>query len=205
MDKSVRFSNPILEGALAQWDAGERALIDAPDPQGDGGFYQRERIAAGALWAVSKFPGDLVEVGCLNGSTTVRLAEVARNFGRRVVAIDPFILGTQNVNGGELEIFTETIKPYADIIDFMRLRSDDPRVIETLKGRELAMAFVDGLHTFEGAWGDLRRVSHAGLIALDDTRAMSDVRNALGVFRSQDDQENRAVITRDDWRESWIV
>lgn len=194
-----------LASYLQAWDDQERALIEAGDSQGDGGMYQRERVETGARWACERFPGDFVEIGCLNGSTTIRLAEVARVAGRRVIAIDPFELGTQNASADTFDIFTETIKPYADIIDFMRLRSDDPRVIETLKARELAFAFVDGLHTFEGAWADLRRVSHAKLIALDDTRAMSEVRNALGVFRAQDDQDGRMFIERDYWRESWIV
>lgn len=204
MDTKLRNPIALLEGFLGGWDTEERALIDAHDPQGDGAMYQRERISTGAAWACSNFSGDLVEIGCLNGSTTVRLAAIARTCGRRVIAIDPYEIGTQNCEGGEFEIFQETLKPYADVIDFMRMRSDDPRAVNALRDREIAMAFIDGLHTFEGARGDLRAVTHAGLIALDDTRWSKEIQLALEMWVLEKGTP-RQFIQRPYWRETWIV
>lgn len=206
MDFTVPFSIPFLVERLETWDAEERTLIDAGDPQGDGAFYQRERIAAGARWAVSKFAGDLVEIGVLHGSTTVRLAEVARIAKRRVIAIDPFEVGTQNVEPETYGIFCQTIEPYVDVIDFMRMRSDDERVTAELRERKLAFAFVDGLHEWDAALYDLIAVSHAGLIVLDDTRWSKDVSGALTEFGGVGMQRFfRKVISHSYWRESWIV
>lgn len=207
MDYTTPFSIPFLVEQLETWDAYERALIAAGDPQGDGAFYQRDRIAAGARWAVSKYAGDLVEIGCLHGSTTVRLAEVARIAKRRVIAIDPFEAGTQNVEPNTFEIYQRTTAPYADVIDFMRMRSDDPRVLEELASRKLAFAFIDGLHTFEAARIDLCLTAHAKIIALDDTRWSKELRDALVVFASLHNKlrDSFEFITRDYWRESWIV
>lgn len=205
MDLTIPLTIANLTAIISIFDDKERDLIVAQSSQGDGAMYQRDRIEEGARWACEQFPGDLVEIGCLNGSTTERLAKVALKFGRRVIAIDPWEIGTQNCQGGEYENFCRSIKAYTDDVEVLRLRSDDPRVINFLLDRDVAFAFVDGLHTFAGALGDLRAVKHAGVIALDDTRAMQEVQLALEMFGIEKSTFGRSFVQRPYWRETWIV
>lgn len=186
-----------LSAFLAQW-----LPVEERGPHGE--IQQRERIQAVAEFVALEHAGDFVEIGCLHGSTTVLLADVARRFGRRVLAIDPFELGTQNCFGGEFEIFMRTIEPYADVIDFYRLRSDDPHVIQELARREIALAFVDGLHTYDTCLGDIKSVGHATVIAVDDTLWSAEVRKAFedgaALLR-----ESESGLVLPQFRESWIV
>lgn len=189
-----------LTSLLERFSTHEQMLIDAGNQQGDGAFDQRDRIHAAAEWACQKYSGDLVEIGCLNGSTTVRLAEVAQKYGRRVIAVDPWQVGTQNCNGGEHAIFLQTTEPFKDIIDVVRKDSRDPEVAQYLKQRQLCFAFVDGLHTFEATRGDILSVGHAPVIAVDDTRWSSEVLRAFHELH-----EERDVLSRSYWRESWML
>lgn len=163
-----------LSEFLDQW-----VPIERGGPHGE--RQQRERLAAVAELVLQQpnEGGDIVEIGCLHGSTTVLLAEVARKYGQRVIAIDPWLVGTQNCSGGEYEIFQQTIAPFANTIDVLRMRSDDRRVHDVLWERPLSFAFVDGLHTYEAALHDIRWVDHAAVIAVDDLLWSSEVRKAF--------------------------
>lgn len=182
-----------LRAFLAQW-----IEIEQAGPYGE--IRQRERLAAVAELVAKEHAGDFVEIGVLHGSTTVMLAEVARRYGRKVIAIDPFEIGTQNCSGGELEIFLKNVEPYADVVEFLRMRSDDARVREVVWRRALAFAFVDGLHTYLACYDDLFLVKHAAVIAVDDTLWSAEVRSALS-----DGAGGRAQIVIPEFRESWLV
>ena len=139
----------------------------------DGSIQQRERLQDVARFAVQHAAGDIVEIGCLHGSTTVLFAEVAREFGRYVFAIDPWLIGTQNCDGGEYEIFCRTVEPYRDVIKERHHSSQNDEVIQELKHRPLAFAFVDGLHEYAAVLSDIGAVFHAALLAVDDTNGWS--------------------------------
>ena len=138
----------------------------------------RERLTVIAERCCRDYPGDLVEIGCLNGSTTVLLCAVARLHGRRVVAVDPWKAGTQNCEGGEYVRFMTVTEPYHDLLDVLRLDSRDPRVPEFLKQRGLAFSFVDGLHQYQAALNDILACGHSSLIAVDDITWSTEVKRA---------------------------
>lgn len=153
---------------LNAWKQPELDGVARESVQSAGSTYLRERLTIIAERACRDFPGDLVEIGCLNGSTTVRLAEVAKEHGRKVIAIDPYKEGTQNCTGAELPRFLDAIAPYKDVVEFLRSDSRSPFVYNYLVGRQLAMAFVDGLHEYQACLSDIHFVHHAALIVVDD-------------------------------------
>lgn len=183
-----------LAAWLERWLPQERA-----DDYGAHAQSERLRAIVGAL-AAEGLPGDLVEIGCLRGLTTVQLAGVAQQFHRRVIAIDPWEPGTQNCEGGEYEEFCAAIAPYGDWVETLRMRSDDPRVSAYLAPRPLLFAFVDGLHTYEVCTSDLRMVGHARAIAVDDTNWSAEVRRAYEEFGA-----TRHRVWCRAFRESWLL
>lgn len=163
---------------LSAWRQPELDGIARESAQSAGSTYLRERLTIIAERCCRDYPGDLVEIGCLNGSTTVRLCQVAKEHGRRVIAVDPYAEGTQNCTGAELPRFLAAIEPYQGIVDFVREDSRSAAVRAYLSGRELAFSFVDGLHTYEAALNDVMACGHSGLIAVDDITWNSGVKRA---------------------------
>lgn len=138
-----------------------------------GARFQRDRLAAVAAWCAEKNPGDIVEIGAFVGLTTIRLAEIARRFGRRVMVVDPWLPGTQNCDGGEYEAFQANTAAFKDIIDVVRESSLSPAAEGILGGREFCFALVDGLHTYDACLSDIMAVSHCrGAIGVDDLGVM---------------------------------
>jgi len=167
----------------------------------DGSIQQRERLQEVARFTAQRAVGDIVEIGCLHGSTTVLFAQVAREFNCKVIAIDPWQIGTQNIDGGEFEIFCRTIEPYRDVIEVWRHSSQDAAVIERLQFRQLAFAFVDGLHEYAACLSDIRTVFHAALVAVDDTNGWSvEVKRAFA-----DGAGQRTQIINPFFRESYLL
>ncbi|MGK7922409.1 MAG: class I SAM-dependent methyltransferase [Trichodesmium sp.] len=143
--------------------------IDIPQNFNRGSFHQRQRVAKVAEYCVQTWDGDLIEIGCFQGETTKLLAEVAQKYNRRLMAVDPWAIGTQNCQGGEYETFLKNIEPYKANVDIVRLSSLDKKAIELIKNRELCFAFVDGLHTYDACLSDIKTVAHyQGVIAVDN-------------------------------------
>lgn len=134
-----------------------------------GARFQRDRLAAVASWCAGNVPGDIAEIGAYVGLTTVRLAEVARRFGRRVLVVDPWLPGTQNCAGWEYDTFLANTADYRDVVDVVRESSLTETAKNALRGRDLCFALVDGLHTYGACLSDILAVGHCrGAIGVDD-------------------------------------
>lgn len=141
-----------------------------------GGSLQRERIENFARWSAAHYPGDFVEIGAYRGETSRRLAQAAAEMGRRLIVIDPWMIGGQDCEGTEHQQFLDNIAPWKEHVDVWRESSLNAEIIAKIKTRPLCFAFVDGLHTLKAAFSDTMAVGHAqGIIAADDVRYNRDL------------------------------
>ena len=128
------------------------------------GFAGRpERIPAVCELAAQYYNGDIVEIGCADGITTEGLAKVAQRHGRKVIAIDPWQREPK-----DYERFMERMISYGDVLDVLRMKSQDLGVIRYLKAHKLCFVFIDGEHTYQALKSDIQAVYHAAIIACDE-------------------------------------
>ncbi|NIV30556.1 MAG: hypothetical protein GWN58_13960, partial [Anaerolineae bacterium] len=151
----------------------EEAVMGKRKPWARGCVMQRWRLGLVAELGVLNWPGDLIEIGAFVGGTTVRLAELAALYDRRVIVVDPWE-DAENY----YKQFQFNIRRVSEHVDVWRMSSLDEQVRERLADRQLCFAFVDGLHTYEACAHDIATVAHAPVIAVDDLR-MSGVRQAF--------------------------
>ena len=150
-----------------------------------GHYRQPDRLRWVAELCAEQFPGDLVEIGAKVGATTRVLAEIARQYDRRIIVVDPWEAGSPGCHGWEYDVFLENTREYADIIDIYRTTSTNRDTIAALKMRPLCFAYVDGLHRYDVCYSDIMTVAHtAGIIVVDDIywsvnlgRAFTDAAN----------------------------
>lgn len=109
--------------------------------------------------ALHKSEGDIVEIGAYMGGGTVKLAEFAKKYGKKVYAIDIFdpsldkTIGKGGVKACEvyqaflygrsmLKIYQETIRDFDNIITIKA----DSREVKFPREQKFVFGFVDGCH-----------------------------------------------------------
>jgi predicted O-methyltransferase YrrM len=170
----------LLDGESEVIETDERTWVH-------GAVRQRDRLVAVAGYCADHQGGDFIEIGCLHGGTTSRLAPVAVKHGRRIVCVDPWpqkcpLTGTDYGEDpfatfcGRMQEWSETWQEAVDIIRASSLEAD---TIAQIASRELVFAFVDGLHSYEAAVSDIAAVGHCNMvIAVDDVLWSEDVMRA---------------------------
>ena len=126
------------------------------------------RVSIIAELAAKHYPGDIAEIGCAKGVTMVGLAKVASDHDRRVIAIDPWQRDLKDGHSLDFETFTKGTESYTDIIDVLRMKSQDEAAIRYLKAAPLCFAYIDGEHNYDALASDIGAVFHAAVIAVDD-------------------------------------
>jgi len=130
----------------------------------------RKRLLEVADFCSRNHEGDLLEIGCFRGDTTVGLAEIAKKYNRKVIGVDPWP-GKWQGHGSESDFqkFLENIEGYKDQVQVIRLSSLSKEAKQIIKSRKLCFAYIDGLHTYSACLSDIKTVSHVkGVIAVDD-------------------------------------
>lgn len=174
--------------------------------QGEGtpwglGTQQSDRLRAVASECALFWEGDFVEIGCCAGNTTLQLARVARRFGRRVLAVDPWA-----EDEAVYERFVENTRECSDIIDVVRLPSQNEQAIEQIKARSLCFAFVDGLHTHEALLSDIVTVGHCkGVVAVDDVGYACEPEDLRPAFFEGAQMIGRGVYWHPRCREGYLL
>lgn len=179
-------------------------LTDEEAPTGDpwsGGTQQGARLKGVAEYCIANFPGDLIEIGCYSGVTTLALATIAQSAGRRVIALDPWAEDSHIY-----DVFLQYIQEYRDIIDVIRLSSQDHKAIARIRKRGLTFAFIDGLHTYNAALTDIVTVGHcAGVIAVDDVSYKCEPEDLRPAFLDGARAIGRAVYWHPKCREGYLL
>ena len=191
-----------LDSILAELTTEEPATFEREKRWTWGCEQQRARTARIANYCADRWPGDLCEIGCYTGGNTKLLAQVARKYGRRVIAVDPWLPDTQDCRGEEYEIFLRNMGPYLDITDIVRFRSQSPYAAAVLAATDLCFAIIDGLHTYVGCLSDIRAVDHASVIMVDDMLWCDDVRRAVVIGAAE---INKRIIQHYLCREAYLI
>ena len=133
-----------------------------------GSKFQRNRISYICEATLKQFDGDILEIGCHTGMTTVVLCKLARKYNRRVYAVDPYD-GNQQGNEDVFKHFTERTKDYIDVLSFFRYKSQDPVIHELINDSNICFSFVDGLHTYDACKADIELCkNNTGTMCVDD-------------------------------------
>ncbi|MDP2705088.1 MAG: class I SAM-dependent methyltransferase [bacterium] len=144
----------------------------ASEPIGNhGGIYKHDRLATLAEREAISVPGDFCEIGCYSGGFTIRLATLARRYGRRVIAIDPFPAGTPYRLAEEVRAgFQAAITPWPEIEWHQIDGNDSVAVTQAIAGRRLCFGFADATKEHEDVRAQLAGLMPAcdGLIVVDD-------------------------------------
>jgi hypothetical protein len=138
-----------------------KIIADLPGPDN-----QRRRLMFVADRCAKEWKGNLAEIGAGAGGTTVKLAAVARKWGRRVIAVDPWVAGAEGCREEDPDIFAGSTLPYGDIVETLRLSSLSAQAVAGLAVRPLCFAYVDGLARYETAIADIATVGHAPVVAV---------------------------------------
>lgn len=130
----------------------------------------RERVVDTCKLAVKRFPGDICEIGAKTGLTTVLLAEIAREYSRKIIVVDPWELGVHDCYYGEYEEFLKRMTPYNDILEIIRGKSQEEWVISSLRKKTFSFVFIDALHFGWAIKGDVEifKDMKEGIITVDD-------------------------------------
>ena len=146
----------------------ESPIAPKDSPWARGSVQQGERMMSIVGLIAANYEGDMCEIGCLAGGTTSMLAKIANDFGKRVIAVDPWENGRPDYNPLNYERFLDNTRHWKDIIDVVRLPSEDEEAIKYIKSRKLCFAYVDGDHDNEHCRRDIETVGHATVICIDD-------------------------------------
>lgn len=138
------------------------------------------KVEARFLYRMARRKGDLVEIGCWMGRSTVVLQLAAQVWGAQLTTIDPF--GRENMPAeplGGAKWRPEATKEKWEanlrkcgvpIPELFAMASDEARPL--YGDREIAMVFIDGLHTQAQVRRDLQNwaplVKKTGYLALHD-------------------------------------
>lgn len=141
-----------------------------------GSRFQRERIKEICEITLNNYSGDILEIGCHIGTTTVILCKIAQAYNRRVICIDPWD-GKQQGNQKVYDEFMINTSMFSDVLDLKRVSSQHEDAIELISTRDICFSFVDGLHTSEACGVDIDSCSkNTGVMCVDDIGWIGDLK-----------------------------
>ena len=144
----------------------------------------------GCEYALQKKPGRLVEIGGGGGESSLKFLKLAEKYSQRLLVIDAWESGWDSMPKSyrykESEFLLITDK-YKDFLDTHKTSSLYASAEEACKG-EICFAYVDGLQWKGAVLSDLRIVSHAYMICIDDNNR-TEVSSAIDAYIKQTGRE----------------
>jgi predicted O-methyltransferase YrrM len=147
-----------------------------------GGFHFRNRMAAVAERSCKYSLGDLIEIGCYAGDTSIRLATVAKEFGRKLVCLDLWKPNDPDYKYEEVEkAFHKTMEPYKDITEVWKMDAHSPEAVKLIGSRKWAFALSDDGHLYEDHMTELMALLPVcdGIVVADDVHYHTHVTDAM--------------------------
>jgi hypothetical protein len=141
-----------------------------------GSKFQRDRIKHVCEATLKLFEGDILEIGCHVGNTTIILCELARKYKRRVLAVDPWD-GNQQGDENVYRQFTKKTEEYSDVLSVYRYRSQDNVIHDLINNSNICFSFIDGLHTYDACKADIELCkNNSGIMCVDDLSWAKELR-----------------------------
>ena len=131
---------------------------------------QIRKTEAAALYKMGRRLGNLVEIGCLHGRSTVALVEAAKKFKATVTSVDPFYT-TPNINPqSSPEIWQANLEAVG--LKAPNLLAMESHQAAAVYNEEISFLFIDGAHDYEHVKEDIAdwvpKVKVSGVIAFHD-------------------------------------
>ena len=138
--------------------------------------------------------GVIVEIGSFKGKSSACLAGGCVGEGKRLFCVDPFCRQptdeySDSIWDYDLGVFRKNVEAFGDVVVPVQGLSQDVglRFGDVLGGVGMDLLFVDGAHTFEGAFGDFRLffpfLKLGGWFALHDVAEGSPWAGVLRVWQ----------------------
>jgi len=146
----------------------------------------------------SKLNGDFAEIGLGVGETTIKLL----GYNKTVLGVDPFEDGWDYMPKSygqpyRFEDFSKRVEPYNN---FKLLKNNSLSYeAEQFLSVPLALAFVDGLQYKGAVLSDLRIVSHAEIIIVDDFNRSSHISQVPLAIEEYLKTNKRTLIDNGRW------
>lgn len=167
-----------------------------------GSKFQRDRINKICDMTLKNYTGDILEIGCHTGLTTIKLCELARKHNRQVHAVDPWN-GDQQGNERVYQQFIERTSDYSDVLTTHRMKSDHPDVKQLVESGNFCFSFVDGLHTYNACKQDIKLCSiNTGVMCVDDLGYLPDL---LRLFHEMQKAYNFQSYFNSECREGYYI
>lgn len=155
-----------------------------------------------------RYPGDIVEIGAGDGTTTKELLKVAKRFGKKVIVIDPYSLGWEDMphsygpGGGytkeKLIANVDSVDGH-DNFELIEQSSQDVAPDTMWRRGNICFAFVDGIQNKQAVVNDLYLMSKSTVIAVDDYKRLtelSQVAPAVDEYLYANSDHYRLVVDR---------
>lgn len=147
-------------------------------------------------FTLNKQPGNVIEIGCGGGDTSIHLLRSCKKFNRKYIAIDPFEDNWNNIPDSygkpyPYSVWKDKVKHFQDRIVHFKLPSQDPSLYELLeKQKPFAFAFVDGIQYKQAVLSDINLLVklNCAVICIDDydrNTELSQVPDAVNEFIEQ--------------------
>ena len=150
--------------------------------------YIEEACDYQELWQISeellsRYPGNIIEIGAGKGENTVGLLEIASTKNSKVVVIDPFEDGWDEMpetygKPYPFNLFEFNVSGYTDSLILHKVSSQSEGLYDKLiKSSPYTFAFVDGLQYEEAVLSDLNLMHSIGckVICVDDYKRLTEI------------------------------